>query len=731
MAASTAHGKVPNRLAKEKSPYLLQHQYNPVDWYPWGEEAISKARAENKLIFLSVGYSTCHWCHVMEKTTFEIEDAAKVMNREFINIKVDREERPDVDKVYMTYILATTGHGGWPMSIFIEPHSLAPLFGGTYYPAHREGRRPGFIDICTNIAANWAAKKDAMLDHCKTTAEQLKMHFEGNGGEMTQREKILDHLDKPLMKGATQRVKSFDPVYGGWGGQPKFPQPVILNAMYAAHFKQGTPTSEFLTQVEMTLQQMYRGGIHDHLGGGFHRYSVTEEWKLPHFEKMLYDQAQLAYAYVTAFQITRNEIYRSAAEDIFKYVSTQLTDRSTGGFFSAEDADSPLAYDRNIKREGAFYVWDYEEIENLLSPEEFAVIKPLYDIREEGNVPSEYDPHGEMEKKNILHSLLTLEEVNSLVGYGESRCKELIQSAHAKLYEAQQKRPRPHLDDKIVTVWNGMMIQALAKGYEVFSDQKLLDLALAATKFIRSQMWIPERRRLLRSYREGPSHIEAFADDYTAMIAAMLDLYEATFDVSHLQWALELQATLDELFWDNANKGYFCDSGSADLHLMARTKDDHDGSEPSYNSVAANSLVRLYHLLQREEFKTRAEDIFIAFSTNITRMPLAVPMMTVAAAAYESAAKSIVVYGPLENKETKEFIKAIYSTYDPFRVVMQTSHDNSDKTRFFSEQGVTMFKDVSADLSVGGKPAVYICQDFMCLPPITDVDSLKVALTKN
>jgi hypothetical protein len=727
MASSAS--KEPNRLAKEKSPYLLQHQYNPVDWYPWGEEAIQKARTENKPIFLSVGYSTCHWCHVMEHTTFEVQEAADVMNKYFVNIKVDREERPDVDKVYMNYILLTTGHGGWPMSVFLEPKSLAPIYGGTYYSAHGEGRRPGFVKICETIASQWETNREKIIKSGETIAGHLKARAEDALANASEREAFLAALDEPIMIGAAQRARSFDPAFGGWGPQPKFPQPVILTAMFVAHFLRGDSKTNYLDQCEKTLTQMFYGGIHDHLGGGFHRYSVTEEWKLPHFEKMLYDQSQIATGYITAYQLTKKDIYKSAAMDIFKYIDAQLTDRESGGFYSAEDADSPLPENPSVKREGAFYVWAWTAIESLVSDKEFLVLTHRYGLREDGNVNSEYDPHGEMTGMNILHTEKNFDQISFSTSIAVNDIQALLTSAEAKLAEAQSKRPRPHLDDKCVTVWNAMMISALSKGYQAFHSQKYLDMALRSLQFIRANLYQPSSKRLLRTFRAGPSSIEAFAEDYANLIAALIDLYEATFDHTHLQWALELQQTMDDLFWDSQDGGYFCDSGNPDLHLLVRTKDDYDGSEPSYNSVAAYSLVRLYNIFYNDQFKKRAEDLFSAFSGHITKMPVGLPMMTVAAAALARPPHSVIIYGDLSAPTTQCLLRTVQSEYDPFRVVIQASF-GSEAARFFHDQGVDFFKSLDTDMSVDGKPAVYICKDFTCGIPITDEQNLAKAISK-
>ena len=655
------------------------------------------------------------------------------MNKYFVSIKVDREERPDVDKVYMNYVLLTTGHGGWPLSAFLEPSTLAPIFGGTYYSAYGEGRRPGFIKICESIARQWESNREkiivsgaAVASHLKRMSKGEAMLQEGEKEEAigeSEKDKFLETIGEYVLEGALQRSRSFDPVFGGWGSQPKFPQPVILTSLFVAHHMQAKESSLYLNQCEKTLQHMFSGGIHDHLSGGFHRYSVTEEWKLPHFEKMLYDQAQIANAYLTAYQITKKQLYRDAASDIFKYLSTYMTDKTTGGFYSAEDADSALKEDPSVKREGAFYVWAFEELESLLDKQEMKVLTLRYELKPTGNVPSEYDPHGEMENMNVLHTVKNLDQLSFSTGLSSDTLSSIIDSAHKKLHSAQAERPRPHLDDKCITSWNAMMIQSLARGYQLLGERSLLDLALASLNFIRNHLYLKDSKQLLRTYRNSPSNIEGFAEDYANLIAALIDLYQADFDHTHLQWAIELQQTMDRLFWDAEHGGYFSDSGNPDLHLLCRNKDDYDGSEPSYNSVAALSLVKLFNLLHNESYKKRAEDLFVAFASQLSKRPLGMPMMTVAAAAYSMPPSSIVIYGDIASDATRSLIQAAHAKYDPFQVIMQASYD-SEAARFFHDQGVVLFKDLSTDLSVGGRPAAYVCQGFTCNLPLTDGTSL-------
>lgn len=670
------------------------------------------------------------------------------MNANFINIKVDREERPDVDKVYMNYVLLTTGHGGWPMSVFLEPDTLAPIFGGTYFSAYGEGRRPGFINVCEAVALKWRTSRETILQSSGTIAKHLQSKVTESvaGNEKTA---FLGTLEQYLEIGVKKRARSFDPTYGGWGEQPKFPQPVIMTAHLVAYYlakinsssSNESPQHEYLSQVQQTLRSMYAGGIHDHLGGGFHRYSVTDDWKLPHFEKMLYDQSQLANAYLAAYQLTLEtatsddhkaadsaselaNIFKEAAQDIFKYVSTQLTDSTTGAFYSAEDADSPLKENPAKKREGAFYVWSYAELKSLLSEREMSAVVTFYGVQKSGNVAPEYDPHEELTLMNILHSSEdSLSDTAYSLGCESGEVRSLLESAHSKLRAAQATRPRPHLDDKCVTVWNAMMIGAFAKGSQVLQDPSLLEKALAALNFIKTQLYNPEKKRLLRSYREGPSNIEGFADDYAALIAALLDVYEASFDTAHLQWAIELQETMDEQFWDSEDGGYFQDSGNPDLHLLHRTKEEHDGSEPSYNSVAALSLVKLYHMLGDPKYKLRAENLFAAFSTHLTKVAASLPLMTVAAAALARPSKSVLIYGDRNASKTQALIKTVHTTYDPFRVVLQASH-GSESSRFFQTQGLETFSSLESSSSLSSKSSAFVCKDFTCGLPVTEPEEL-------
>src|SRR5437016_2397866 len=486
-----------NRLAHEKSPYLLQHAHNPVDWYSWGEEAFAKARQENKPIFLSVGYSTCHWCHVMAHESFENEEVAAIMNREFVNIKVDREERPDVDRVYMTFVQATTGGGGWPMSVWLTP-DLKPFVGGTYFPPEDRYGQPGFKKVLERIATAWKENHDKIVEQGANIVAALRESQSAATAE--------GKIDAASLDAAYKQLdSSYDPREGGFGNAPKFPRPVTLN--FLTRFYGRDPKSESGKQaLEMTLftlRKMAAGGMHDHLGGGFHRYSVDRYWHVPHFEKMLYDQAQLATAYLDAFQIGQDRQYADVARDILDYVARDMTSKE-GGVFSAEDADSVVP-DNPVKRaEGAFYVWGQKEIDAALGASA-EIFNFHYAVKSEGNVPSGGDPHGEFTGKNILIELGSLAATAKHFGKEETEIRALLAGARAKLFELRAERPRPHLDDKIITAWNGLMISAIARAAQVLGDAAYLETATEAAKFLRSQLYDPSRKVLFRNYREGRS----------------------------------------------------------------------------------------------------------------------------------------------------------------------------------------------------------------------------------
>src|SRR6266498_3758549 len=626
--AKPAQPEHTNRLAQEKSPYLLQHAHNPVDWYPWGEEAFAKARRENKPVFLSVGYSTCHWCHVMAHESFENEEVAAIMNREFVNIKVDREERPDVDRVYMTFVQATTGGGGWPMSVWLAP-DLKPFVGGTYFPPEDRYGQPAFKSVLERIATAWKQNHDKIVEQGGKIVEALR--------DSQSAGKIEGKIDAAILDSAYHQIdRSYDPKEGGFGNAPKFPRPVTLN--FLTRFYARDPKSESgkhaLEMTLFTLRKMAAGGMHDHIGGGFHRYSVDRYWHVPHFEKMLYDQAQLAVAYLDAFQIRQDRQYESVARDILDYVARDMTSKE-GGFFSAEDADSPVVAagaDRGHAEtaEGAFYVWTQKEIDAALG-DAAEIFDFHYGVQPHGNAPEGSDPQDEFRGKNILIERHTIAETANHFRKTEEEIGKLLAQSREKLFSIRSKRPRPHLDDKIIAAWNGLMISAFARAAQVLDEPRYLEIATRAAKFLRTNLYEEKSKLLYRNYRGGRSDIEAFADDYAFVVKGLLDLYEASFDVDWLKLAIQLQETQDRLFYDEKNGGYFSTSGK-DESVFLRMKDDNDGAEPAATSVAALNLLRLSQFRDDPPAAgaERARKTIDAFAATLSHFPSAMPQMLVA-----------------------------------------------------------------------------------------------------
>lgn len=621
-----------NRLAREKSPYLLQHAHNPVDWYPWGAEAFEKARREEKPIFLSVGYSTCHWCHVMEHESFENEVIASILNAHFVAIKVDREERPDIDRVYMTYVQATTGAGGWPMSVWLTP-DLNPFVGGTYYPPEDRWGRPGFQNVLLQIAAAWRKDRKAIIMAANDVTRQLRQTTAGPAeAGAAQATSLLD-------TGYQQIKASYDPRHGGFGGAPKFPRPVTLNFLLRHYARTGT--AEALDMSLFTLRKMADGGIHDQLGGGFHRYSVDEVWLVPHFEKMLYDQAQLACSYVEAWQITHEPFYADVARDTLEYVRRDLTGPD-GQFYSAEDADSPRPGPAAILAEGAFYVWEQADIVAALGEATAAVFNYHYGVEPGGNVTN--DPQDEFRHQNILAVRHPLAETGRKFGQSADAVRDLLAAARLKMLELRSRRPRPRLDDKTLTAWNGLMISAFARAAPLLDEPRYLAAAQRAAGFVETRLFDPHRGRLLRRHCQGETAIDGFADDYAYFIQGLLDLYETSLDVKWLKWALNLQKQQDALFWDKNTGGYFSTTGT-DPSILLRLKDDDDGAEPSPNAVAAMNLLRQAQLTGNQDLSGQAETIFAASDRRLQQAPSAMPQMLVAVAFHLAPPRQIVIDG--------------------------------------------------------------------------------------
>ena len=675
-----------NRLAHEKSPYLLQHAHNPVDWYPWGEEAFEKAKREDRPIFLSVGYSTCHWCHVMERESFESEEIARVLNENFVSIKVDREERPDVDRMYMLFVQASTGSGGWPMSVWLTPERK-PFFGGTYFPPDNRYGRPGFRSVLEQLAKAWKQDRARIQESGDKVIEQLREYASLGAGNATPGREVLDRAFQGF-----RRI--FDSRLGGFGRAPKFPRPSIHN--FLVRYYAATKSEEALAMVLLTLREMVKGGMNDQIGGGFHRYSVDERWFVPHFEKMLYDQAQLAVSYLEAFQITRDGQYAAAARDIFTYLLRDMTDPG-GGFYSAEDADSARDPARlNEKSEGAFYIWRQQEIEEALEPRIAEMFCYRYGVEAGGNV--EEDPHGEFRGSNILYQAHAVEDDSVRVE---------LQQASAKLLEIRARRPRPLRDDKVLAAWNGLMISAFAKGAQILNDARYAQAARAAADFLRRHLWDDQRQILQRRHRSGESAIDGFLDDYAFCGLALLDLYEATFEARDFEWAVRLAERAVALFADKENGGFFSTAeASTEPGALLRLKDDYDGAEPSGNSGMAMLLLRLARMTDRPDFRAAAEHTLRAFASRMEESGTGVPQMLVAHAFALERPREIVLAGPLDDPVMQEMLATIRRRFLPNAVVLR------------AEQSAQPMP------ALQGAATTYVCENFACKLPVTSALTL-------
>ncbi len=688
--SGTGSGK--NRLSREKSHYLLQHAENPVDWYPWGEEAFAKARREDKPIFLSIGYSTCHWCHVMAHESFEDEEVGRMLNEFFVAIKVDREERPDVDMVYMAVCQAITLKGGWPLSVFMTPDAK-PFYAGTYFPKTGKMGMPGFLDMIGHIANAWASDRGPLLE----ASEKITKGIQPRPSSGSIAELGLD----TLKKGYDQLAQAFDPKWGGFGSAPKFPTPHNLTFLLRWHRRNGEANA--LHMVEKTLDNMRYGGIFDHIGYGFCRYSVDERWLVPHFEKMLYDQAMLTMAYTEAHQATGEARHGKVATEILTYVLRDMT-APQGGFYTAEDADSE-------GEEGLFYVWTPREIQEHLGKDLSDLFCRFYDV----------GPHGNFEDgRSILHTRIPLVNFAAQENIEVAELQNLFEEARERLFVAREKRVHPLKDDKILTSWNGLMIAAMAKAYQALGDQAYVDAAAGAASFISNNLK-KDGHRLFRRYRDGDVAYPGYLDDYSNFVWGLIELYEATFETSYLEEAINLNHTMIDLFWDETYGGFFY-SGKDNEVLIKQSKEIYDGAIPSSNSVAALNLVRLGHLTGDRDLANRAEQLTGTFAKRIKAYPSAYTQFLAALDFIIGPSHEIVIVESQNGKSSQSMVEAIHKQFVPNKVLLLRPADGQ------RDRIATLAPFTKELESQGDSPAVHICEQQSCQKTVTEVDQIEEAL---
>jgi uncharacterized protein YyaL (SSP411 family) len=688
VAKTGVEHKYNNRLANESSPYLLQHAHNPVDWYPWGAEALERAKKEDKPVFLSIGYSTCHWCHVMERESFTDERIAKIMNEHFVSIKVDREQRPDVDAVYMNAVQMMTGSGGWPLSVFLTPEGK-PFYGGTYFPPTDMYGRPGFDKILLGIAEAWKEKRADLVD----SAGKISGALAGLSEAGSQQDLTADVLKKAF----GYYHATFDNAHGGFGRAPKFPQPSQLSMLLGYWRRSGEEKA--LEMVERTLTAMANGGIYDHLGGGFHRYSTDARWLVPHFEKMLYDQALLSRSYIQAYQATGKEDYAEVVREILDYVLRDMTD-AKGGFYSAEDADSE-------GEEGLFYVWKPDEIEGVLGKEKAEVFNEYYGVTEKGNFEDD---------KSILNVTGSVEELAKRFKKDKGEIEKVLVQGRTELLEHRGKRIRPHRDDKVIAGWNGLMISSMAYGGAVLGEPKYVTAAAKAADFVLSTL--RENGRLKRYYREGQVTGLGFLDDHAFLTLGLLDLYEATFDARWLAEAKKLAGQMTELFGDESG-GLFFLSGKDSEKLIVRNRPSYDGAVPSGNSVAALALLRLGQLTMDLDVSDRGGQVLKGLSGQLSQSPASLTAALIALDFWLGPTQEIVIAGDPAEGATKEMLRLVRGKFLPNAVVLFHA---TGKAGLAIEKEVPF---VAMQVVVEDKSTAYVCENYVCKRPVNSVAELK------
>jgi len=679
-----------NRLIDETSPYLLQHAHNPVEWYPWGPEALARSRDEDKPILLSIGYSACHWCHVMEHESFENEEIARVMNENFVCIKVDREERPDLDSIYMNAVQLMTGHGGWPMTMFLMP-DLKPFYGGTYYPPEDRRGMPGFPRVLAAIADSYKNKREEILSSAEAITAELKKSDRFIASNEMLTTEVLNQAFSVL-------AGNFDPKHGGFGGAPKFPPSMTL--MFLLRHHKRTHSVEALQMAETTLQKMACGGMYDHLGGAFARYSVDSQWLVPHFEKMLYDNALLTRIYLYAYQQTRNSFYRRVAEETLEYIIRDMTDPS-GGFYSSEDADSEGV-------EGKFYVWTKSEVLSTLGQEDGEVFCEFFDVTDEGNFE---------DGKSILNTPVSLEAFAKQKGKSVDEINRVINACKRKLFNNREQRVRPGRDDKTLAAWNGLMLTAFAEAANILGRDDYRQVAIRNAEFIATQLI--REGRLLRAYKEGQAKLNGYLEDYSYVIEGMLAVYEATFDLKFFTQARELADTMIAQFWDEQDGGFYFTSSDHE-ELIARTKDYFDNASPSGNSVAAMALLKLGLLTQEQDYSRHAVTILRALRPAMSRYPSAFGYMLSALDFYLSEPKEIALVGALDSHEVRSFVEEIYSRYIPNKIIAGCEPGD--------EQAADAIRLLVGRSAINGDATAYVCRNYTCLEPATTVEGLSSRL---
>ena len=689
-----------NHLINETSPYLLQHAHNPVDWYPWGPEAFEKAQRENKPIFLSIGYSTCHWCHVMAHESFEHPEVARLMNEVFVSMKVDREERPDIDNVYMSACQVMTGSGGWPLSIIMTPDKK-PFFAATYIPKESRFGVTGMMELIPHIRELWATRRGEALnlsDEIAAVLQRTSQHTHG------------DKLDVAILNLTyEQLVKRFDGQHAGFGSAPKFPTP--HNLLFLLRYWKRTGNRGALDMVEKTLQAMQHGGIYDHIGFGFHRYSTDPQWLVPHFEKMLYDQAMLAIAYIEAYQATGEEDYEKTAREILTYVLRDMI-APEGGFCSAEDADSE-------GKEGKYYLWTQEEVREAVgNNEEADFIAKVFNIGKDGNFTEQAT--GRRSGVNILHLKKTLGELASDLNLSKQDLQRHLEDIRQKLFAYREKRVHPMKDDKILTDWNGLMIAALAKGAQAFDGPEYAEAACRAADFILENMRKPDGR-LWHRYRDGQAGVQTNLEDYAFLVWGLIELYEAIFDTRHLEVALELTNDMLRHFWDEDGGGLYLtpDDGES---LLVRKKEIYDGAIPSGNSVAMLNLLRLGRITATSDLEEKAARIGIAFSGSVKQLPSAHTQLMVALDFGIGPCYEVVIAGKLEAEDTKAMVRALRAHFLPNKVVLLNPGERE------SPEIAKLAEFTKNQSSIGGRATAYVCMNYNCKLPTTDINKMLALL---